>query len=51
MKKQVKRIRIDDSIMDHYRKIYSGISFQRFIELALENQILRDQHKKLKTPF
>jgi predicted DNA binding CopG/RHH family protein len=51
MQKTVKRIRIPEKVIDHYRKKYEGLSFQKFVEIALDNQVLRDCHQKTKIPF
>jgi hypothetical protein len=50
-KKVLRRVRIAEKILDHYRAKYPGISLQRFIDLALENQWLRDRRERVVKPF
>lgn len=49
--KKVKRIRISQEQEDFYRAYFSDISFQKFFELCVDNEIRRKQKKRLRCPF
>ena len=51
MGKVVKRLRFTEDIINFHRDYFSDISFQRFVENAVENEIRRKKKKRLIKPF
>jgi hypothetical protein len=50
--KKVKRLRIKEEYEKFYRDYLKGkISFQRWVDLCIENEIRRQQKKRLRMPF
>lgn len=49
--KVVRRVRIDRKVLDTCRSYHPGVSLDRLIAFALENEIRRKQKKRLKIPF
>jgi hypothetical protein len=49
--KVVKRLKFSEYIIKNYRDYFSQISFQKFVENAVENEIRRKHKKRLRSPF
>lgn len=49
--KHVRRIRFSEKLLDDCRTYFPGITIQRLVENALENEIRRKQKKRLILPF
>lgn len=50
-KKVVRRVRIEENILDQCRAYYPEISIDKLISNLLENEIRRKQKKRLRPPF
>ena len=51
MNKAVKRLRFSEEDIESLRSYYPGLSVQKIVENAVQNEIRRKQKKRLKTPF
>jgi len=49
--KVVKRIRFSDEAIQLHRDYYPGISFQKFVEICVENERNRVMKKRIRPPF
>jgi hypothetical protein len=49
--KVVRRVRIEQNILDQCRTYFPDATLQKLIVNALENEIRRKQKKRLTTPF
>jgi hypothetical protein len=47
----IRRIRITEKQLEAYRAYYPDISFQKFVDMAIDNEIRRKQKKRLRSPF
>lgn len=50
-KKVVRRLRIEENILNQCRAYYPDISLDKLISNLLENEIRRKQKKRLRLPF
>lgn len=48
---EVKRIRFNELHLEFYREYVPNISFQKFVQNAIENEMRRHQKKRLVNPF
>jgi post-segregation antitoxin (ccd killing protein) len=47
----VRRIRISEKQLEAYRAYFCDISFQKFVDMAIDNEIRRKQKKRLRLLF